>query len=155
MPRQYQKKHPDKTNIGRPVEWTEEKAIELANELLDWMLEEENVYFEKFLVVNKRLYPELIADLSSKYPMFSQSVKRARKIQEMKLAQLLLNMKGNPGGVIFALKNNGHNWTDKRETKSENVNYNYDPKDLKAKTEEELQDMLLNLTKKPSPAHTD
>lgn len=148
MPRNYQKKHPNKTNLGRPVKWTPEAAQELCDGLESWMREDGNVYFEEYLVLIRGLYPDIIGDLSSKYDFFFQSIKKARKLQELKLAKLLLNTRANPGGPIFALKNNGHNWTDKHESKTQNVNYNYDAKDLKAKTDEELQDLLINLTTK-------
>ena len=79
---------------GRPIKWTEQKAMELANELIDWMeSSENNIFFERFLVENKRQDPHIIGTLSKKYKSFSSSIKRAKKIQEHRIINIGLKPK--------------------------------------------------------------
>ena len=121
-----------------PSKWTEDKAMELAAELLEWLkYGSDNVFFEEFLVVDRGLYPQLISDLVKRYDKFAEAIKVARKMQEMKLANRLLSSR-NPAGAIFALKNNQHHWSDKQEIKSDNVQRHYTGGSLRDKTEEEL-----------------
>jgi len=154
MPRNYKKKHPDK-QLGRPTEWTEDRALELGEGLIAWMeASSDNVYWEKYLYLERKeekLYPELISYLTSKYDSFLQLVKRAKKIQEIRLLE-----KEGKGEIksLFVLKNH-HGYADRTEVKTENVNYNYDPKDLREKTQDDLQEMLMNLTRKPSKTQSD
>jgi hypothetical protein len=79
---------------GRPVKWTEEKALELANELIEWMKSSENnIFFERFLVQNKDIPSEMISILSKKFKSFFQSIKKAKKIQEHRIIDIGLKPK--------------------------------------------------------------
>ena len=41
--------------------WTEEIALDLANDLIDWMKKEDsNIFYEDFLFIEKDLYNDLI-----------------------------------------------------------------------------------------------
>jgi len=74
---------------GRPIKWTEKKALELANELIDWMKSSENnMFFELFLVENKDIPLEMISVLSKKFKSFFQTVKKAKQIQEYRIAKM-------------------------------------------------------------------
>jgi hypothetical protein len=80
--------------IGRPIEWTEKKAMEVGNSLIEWMQEEElNIFFDEFLINEKGLYPEFIYKMSKKYPEFRQVIKKAKSIQEIKIAKVGLSSK--------------------------------------------------------------
>ena len=106
-----------KKNLGgRPTKWTEEKVILLGQELIDWLkLDDDNVWFEKFLYEEKDLYPQFISEMRDKYPKFSELIKRAKKIQESKLVDGTLKHSLNPTMAIFVLKNH-YQYTDKQQT---------------------------------------
>jgi len=101
---------------GRPVIWTEEKILELGQELIDWLkVDEENIWFERFLYEEKDLYPQLISEMTNKYPKFAELIKKAKKIQESKLVDGTLKMGLNPTMAIFVLKNH-YQYTDRTQT---------------------------------------
>lgn len=131
----------NKRPAHRPVEWTEEAAMALASALEAWMEEdEEHIFFQEYLAKH-RIRNATIANLSSKYPEFQKIIKDLKVIQEYRINRLALKQKINPVMAIFLLKNH-HGYTDKQEIKTENLNYNYDPGDLRQKTQEQLQDLL-------------
>lgn len=99
---------------GRPVKWTEAKATRLANELIKWLGEDSNIWFERFLYEVKGLYPQIISELSEKYPKFSEAIKRAKKIQEAKIVDYAFKHQINTTMAIFVLKNN-YDWKEKSE----------------------------------------
>ena len=89
---------------GRPVKWTESKALELANELIDWMKSSENnIFFELFLVEIKRQDPHIIGTLSKKFKSFSSVIKKAKKIQEYRVANMGLMPKETSNSSIDEL----------------------------------------------------
>ena len=101
---------------GRPLIWTEEKILELGQELIDWLkVDEENIWFERFLYEVKDLYPQLISEMTNKYPKFAELIKKAKKIQESKLVDGTLKMGLNPTMAIFVLKNH-YQYTDRTQT---------------------------------------
>jgi len=123
-----------------PWKWTEEEALKVGYELLEWMeASEDNLFFQEFLVTKKGLYRDLVADLSGYYPEFARIVKKAKELQEFRLVRLAAKQKINPVFTIFLLKNH-HNYEDKKTVESTNVNLNIedrkklqnlDPADLK------------------------
>jgi hypothetical protein len=135
-------KHPG----GRPVEWTEERAMRLAADLENWMMadEDENIFFQEYLAKAK-INNQVISELSSKFPKFSETIKGLKRIQEFRINRMALKQKVNPVMAIFLLKNL-HGYADKQEVKTENVNYNYDPADLRSKTQDELLELLAQET---------
>lgn len=101
---------------GRPVKWTEEKILQLGEELISWLkADEDNVWFERFLYEEKDLYPQLIGEMKGKYPKFAELLKKAKKIQENKLVDGTLKHSLNPTMAIFVLKNH-YQYTDKQQT---------------------------------------
>lgn len=101
---------------GRPVIWTEEKILQLGEELIEWLkADEDNVWFERFLYEEKNLYPQLIGEMKGKYPKFAELLKKAKKIQENKLVDGTLKHNLNPTMAIFVLKNH-YQYTDKQQT---------------------------------------
>jgi len=99
--------------------WTEEKALALGYELLEWMKQPMNIFFEEFLIIENDYYAELIAYLSSKFPSFLKVIDRARKIQELKL-QKHATFKDTDTGMTKFILINRHDWKDKTE---ETVNH--------------------------------
>ncbi len=100
---------------GRPRKWTKEASMSLADELLAWLKKsDDNLFFERFLYEVKDLYPQLIGELQKYYPEFDATIKKARKIQEQKIADLAMKHKLNVAMAIFFLKHNCK-WSDKGE----------------------------------------
>lgn len=131
---------------GRPTEWTEERAIELGESLLEWMKQDESrIYWFEFIVVERGLYKQLASDLAKKYPAFAELLKRAKDLQELRLLK-----KEGKGEIksMFVLKNH-HGYADKQEIKSDNINRNLDAKDLQAATESDLMELARTLTEEP------
>jgi len=101
---------------GRPTIWTEEKVLELGEDLITWLkASEDNVWFERFLYEEKDLYPQFISEMRDKYPKFSELLKRAKKIQENKIVDGTFKHQLNPTMAIFVLKNH-YQYTDKTQT---------------------------------------
>lgn len=95
--------------------WTEERALALGYELLEWMKQPMNIFFEEFLIIENDYYAELIAYLSSKFPSFLKVIDRAKKIQELKL-QKHATLKDTDTGMTKFILINRHDWKDKSET---------------------------------------
>lgn len=101
---------------GRPVKWTEEKVLELGEDLITWLkANEDNVWFERFLYEEKDLYPQFISEMVEKYEKFSELIKRAKKIQEGKIVDGSFKHNLNPTMAIFVLKNH-YQYTDKQQS---------------------------------------
>lgn len=84
--------------------WTEEKALEIGANLINWLYEkDENVLYRMFLVKNN-LYRDVVQYLCRKYDLFFDYIKKAKEIQELKLNDLLLKGNINQTGAIFTLK---------------------------------------------------
>lgn len=104
-----------------PEKWTEKKALELGNELISWLKEKDeygndkgNIFFEEFLIIEKDLYPELIAYLRNKFLSFFKLLEKANKIQELKLQKYGTADCLNATMTKFVLINK-HNWKEKHE----------------------------------------
>lgn len=101
---------------GRPLKWTEEKVLELGEDLITWLkASDENVWFERFLYEEKDLYPQFISEMRDKYPKFSELLKKAKKIQENKIVDGTFKHNLNATMAIFVLKNH-YQYTDKQQT---------------------------------------
>ena len=122
-----------KSKDGTPFEsgnkvaekWTLDEATKLGNDLIEWLRAKDedgedlgNMLFEEFLIIEKDLYPELIAYLSHKFSAFLNLIEKAKKIQEIKLHKYGLADRLNASITKFSLINN-HGWVDKHEIKQE------------------------------------
>jgi len=101
--------------------WTENKANELGNEMILWLVKKDeededkgNIFFEEFLVIEKDLYPELIKYLSDKFSSFLKLIEKAKKIQEIKLVKYGVGDRLNASMTKFVLSNH-HGYTDKTD----------------------------------------
>lgn len=112
--------------------WTEEKALQLGNDLIDWMKNNEiNMFWEEYLVMERDLYPELIAYLSNKFTSFLKLIGKAKKVQEIKLKKYGTADKLNATITKFVLINE-HGWKDKQETEhTGGIALHYDQQDSK------------------------
>lgn len=96
--------------------WTEEKALQLANDLIAWQKTDESkhIFWEEFLIIERDLYPELIAYLEKKFTSFLKLIEKARKIQELKLQKYGTADTLSAPITKFVLINK-HGWRDKQE----------------------------------------
>lgn len=124
------------TSEYQPKEkWTEEIALKLGKELIEWLKEIDdtgqdkgNIFYEEFIVLEKDLYPEIIAYLSGKYPSFLNLIGKAKKIQEIKLVKYGVGDRLNATMTKFVLMN-CHNFVEKANNNNVNENINFDSKD--------------------------
>lgn len=91
--------------------WTEEKAIELAKALLDWMKEKESHFLLKDFLFEHDLYADIISDLAKKYPPFADYIARAKEIEAHRIQKFALTNNLNSGMAqwILAVHHNQHN----------------------------------------------
>ena len=95
--------------------WTEEVALNLANELIAWQKElPANIFWEEFIVIEKGYHPGIISYLSQKFSPFSKLIEQARTIQEIKLKKYGTADKLNASMTKFVLINN-HDWKDSHQ----------------------------------------
>lgn len=96
--------------------WTEAKALQLANDLITWQKidGQDNIFWEEFLIIERDLYPSLIAYLEKKFTSFSKLLEKSRKIQELKLQKYGVADTLNAPITKFVLINK-HGWHDKTE----------------------------------------
>jgi len=129
--------------------WTEKKALDLGKELIEWMHEKDennqdkgNIFFEEFLIMVKDLYPELISYLCNKFSSFLKLIKKARKLQELKLYKYGVADRLNAQITKFVLINEHGKLSD--NSKSENKNTNINSKELTKEEMKEFNDILEN-----------
>ncbi|MBK8807776.1 MAG: hypothetical protein IPO21_14475 [Bacteroidales bacterium] len=93
--------------------WTEPEALKLADDIIDWLKDEDkNIFFEDFLYLKKhvkyagKITPQTISYLSKKFTSFSNLIVIAKKIEEVKLTKYAAFDKMNSGFVKFLLSCN-------------------------------------------------
>lgn len=101
--------------------WTEQAALELGKELIEWLKEKDedgedkgNIFYEEFLVIENDYYPDLVGYLSEKFSSFFDLIKKAEKIQELKLQKYGVGDRLNSSMTKFVLANK-HGWKEKQE----------------------------------------
>jgi hypothetical protein len=104
-----------------PEKWTEERALQLGSELIEWLKEKDsegndkgNIFYEEFLIIEKDLYPQIVSFLKEKFPSFLKLLQKANKIQELKLQKFGTADRLNAAMTKFVLINK-HNWCEKQE----------------------------------------
>ena len=100
----------------QPAEkWTEVKALELGNALIEWMRADPvNMFFEEYFYLVRDDHPGLISYLANKFTSFSILLVKAKHIQELKLKKYGVADKLNASITKFVLINE-HDWRDKKE----------------------------------------
>lgn len=126
--------------IGRPKEWTDEKIIQVGEEMVDWFnASPDNVFLVQFCA-EKGIHTQRISEWTKQIPSFSDAYNKCMLMQHAKLLQKGMDAK-NPLFSMFALKNH-HGYADKKEVKQETRSINIDVKMLKSADEEELRQLL-------------
>lgn len=108
--------------------WTEDVALQLCNDLLDWLRETDeddedkgNIFFEEFIYLvadpkkyhkNAKIYSGLPSYLCEKFTSCSKLLGQAKKIQEIKLYKYGTFDKLNATMTKFVLINEHHKISD-------------------------------------------
>ena len=85
------------------LKWTEEKALEIATGLLDWMNEDQRNFMMKDFLFEKGLYSDLISKLSDRYPSFAEYITRAKEIEAHRIQKFALTNNLNAGMAQWVL----------------------------------------------------
>jgi len=101
--------------------WPEERAIELGEDLIKWLNEKTeesedkgNIFFEEYLIIKRDLHPNIISYLTKKFTSFSELIRKAGKIQEIKLVKYGVADRLQPAMTKFVLTNH-HGYKDRQE----------------------------------------
>jgi hypothetical protein len=126
--------------------WTEQKALELGQELLTWMKAKDkdgedkgNIFFEDFLLIENDYYDDLTDYLKNKFTSFSVLLASAKRIQEIKLKKFGVGDRLNATMTKFVLTNN-HGYSDQTKTVNENINHNIELTPERAKEVKKIFD---------------
>ena len=85
------------------LKWTEEKAMAIAQGLLDWMNEDQRNFLMKDFLFEQGLYSDLIATLSERYPTFAEHITRAKEIEAHRIQKFALTNNLNAGMAQWVL----------------------------------------------------
>lgn len=101
--------------------WTEKKAIQLGEDLINWLKEKDedendkgNIFVKDFLVIEHSYDGTLVEYLKKKFTSFSQLHARAKEIQEIKLVKYGVGDKLNSAMTKFVLTNH-HGYSERVE----------------------------------------
>lgn len=97
---------------GRPVEWTEERILALADDLETWSQGHTALYLESFCAQH-RTYPQKLSELAERSERFSEALKVAKAACAAHQAEATAAGEIPPAFGIFGLKQ--HGWRDKSE----------------------------------------
>ena len=106
--------------------YNEEFALKLGNDLIAWLTIKDsigtvkNIFYEDFLLIERGdLTEDIISYLAKKFDSFSGLIKKAKKIQEIKILKYAGRKVLNSSVGIFCLKAN-HGYTEKVEYTQKN-----------------------------------
>lgn len=99
------------------AKWTEDAALKLGQELIEWMGEAESNFWLKDFLIEKELYADVIGYLSEKYPRFCDYIARAKEIEASRIQKFALMNQLNTGMAqwVLAVHHDQHN-VQKQET---------------------------------------
>lgn len=100
---------------GRPKKYTEEFINRQADELIIWLREPKNIFFEDFLL-DQDLNPQLMAIWAKENDKFSSAYDIAYQRQASRIKNGAITKDFSDGFSKFILINN-HGYSDKTETK--------------------------------------
>ena len=87
--------------------WTEEEAVKLGDELLDWMKDSnKRIYFKEFFAIEKGIYPAICKRLIERFEPFAYRIEMAKQIQEVRIAGGCLTNELNSSMGKFLLSAN-------------------------------------------------
>ena len=93
------------------LKWTEEKAMAIAQGLLDWMNEDQRNFLMKDFLFEEGLYADIIATLSDRYPSFAEYIVRAKEIEAHRIQKFALtnNLNANMAQWVLGVHHKQHN----------------------------------------------
>ena len=93
------------------LKWSEEKAVALGQELLDWMNEDPRNFLMKDFLFEHDLYADIISYLSGRYPSFSEYITRAKEIEAHRIQKFALtnNINANMAQWVLGVHHKQHN----------------------------------------------
>jgi len=107
----------EKNKGGRPKKYTDEVIKKHGEGLLKFMQVKKNYWLKDYCIKND--FPsEYLSIWERENSEFSQSLKKAKDIQESKFVEKGINAKGNVAFIIFALKNVSK-WRNEDQTDNE------------------------------------
>ena len=110
---QYLPGNSDRFQVGNTaaLKWTEEKAMEIATGLLDWMNEDQRNFTMKDFLFEHGLYADIIATLSERYPAFAEYIARAKEIEAHRIQKFALtnNLNANMAQWVLGVHHKQHN----------------------------------------------
>lgn len=86
-----------------PTKWTEEKAMELAEGLLEWMKSSPAHFMMGDYLYEHDLYADVVTYLSERFSRFSDYITRAKEIQAHRIREYALVNKINSGMAQWVL----------------------------------------------------
>ena len=99
--------------------WSEEEAIKLGDELLEWMkASNTRIYFKEFFAIEKGIYPAICKRLIERFTAFAYRIEMAKEIQEVRIAGGCLTNELNSSMGKFLLSAN-HGMSEKSITEVE------------------------------------
>lgn len=113
-------------HLGKPEDaYTEEDAILLGTELIQWFFEtRKNIWLKSFFSEKKGMLIGSVQNLERRFPSFKRFTDRARELQESRLASMPLfkedGMDGNHARFMLARHHRGE-WEDKIEQQKETL----------------------------------
>ena len=90
--------------MGRPKKWTQEAIEAEAEALLIWFQDPARFWLKDF-AIERGYCSQRFMEWASENEFFSETLKRAKEIQESRLVRMGLSKKVNPAMAVFALKN--------------------------------------------------
>jgi len=94
--------------------WTENEIKSLADELHDWMVQDnKNLWFKDFLF-EKKISNQRVSEFATNNPYFAFMLDLCKNRQESLMFKLGTSKATNPAMFILGLKNN-HGWKDYQE----------------------------------------
>lgn len=93
------------------LKWTEEKAMAIAQGLLEWMNEDQRNFLMKDFLFEEGLYADIIATLSDRYPTFAEYIVRAKEIEAHRIQKFALtnNLNANMAQWVLGVHHKQHN----------------------------------------------
>lgn len=93
------------------LKWTEEKAMAIAQGLLEWMNDDQRNFLMKDFLFEQGLYADIIATLSERYPAFAEYIVRAKEIEAHRIQKFALtnNLNANMAQWVLGVHHKQHN----------------------------------------------
>lgn len=117
--------------------WTEERAIKLGTEMVEWMKEDDNLLYKDFLLFKKNVSRGTIKYLK-KYSSFLTLYENSKDIQQQKLIKKGLYKETDPNFTKFIL-NTSHGMIERKEQEEKQEEKTYTLEELR-KLKQQLED---------------